>query len=369
MARQKQPDRVICIEDRGTGRLRYRLQYVERGRRVARGYETAEEAHAAADRFRRLTAPLHSEPVTSSLDRYIADQVARGGWRKDAEAYATKVNVLRRFLAPVAEVPIGTVTPAMVTRCCRGWDTKDRPAFWTRHLARVRAAAFFGWCVRERLLRTNPVLEEHAVPRQRGVIRRLRIDEARRLRAVVDPAAASGDASAVFVLAALFLGARTTELLSVTASSFDDHGRIVIYQDAKDPEQLHEVRLPEELVEPMRALAAQAGDGPIFPAGGRRREMWGPEAVRRWARAAGLAQWEAMDVRWMRRTKDTLAVEAGLSPALVARETGHTLHIARKHYIAGGAETTGRAASMEMATRSGTESSTISTGLAKSAKS
>lgn len=368
MARQKQPDRVICIEDRGKGELRWRLHYVERGRRVARGYATEEEAKSAGDRFKRLTAPLHSEPVSTAIERYIEDQVARGLWRKQAAAFKSKTATLRRFLSPIEEQPIGAVAPAMLTRCCKAWDTAERPAYVTRSLARMRARAFFEWCLRSRLVRAVPMNEEHQLQKVRSPVRRLRIDEARRLRAVVDPAAAVGDPTAIFVLAALFLGARTSELLGLTARSFDDGGRIVMYNDAKEPEQLHEVRLPEELVEPMRLLAEQAGEGPLFPAGGRHRHTWGAEAVRRWAQAAELARWDEMDARWMRRTKDTLAVEAGLSPALVARETGHTLHVARKHYIAGGAETTGRAASMARLTNAVPEAVPFSTAGVKVAK-
>jgi integrase len=337
---------------------------------MACGYATREEAEEEAERYRRLTAPLHSASVASALRLYIAEQVKRGKWRKDAEAYVTKVNLLGRFLRPVEDIPIGSVSPQHITRCCAAWDTEERPAYWTRHLARFRAEAFFNWCVERQLLKQSPVKDEHKVPRDKSPIRRrLRIDEARRLRAVVDPAAAQGDASAVFVLTALFLGSRTSELLGLTASSFDDDGRVLSYHDAKDPERLHEVRLPEELVEPMRLLAARAGDGWLFQPSSGKRESWGPASVRRWAKEAGLARWAEMDVRWMRRTKDTLAVEAGMSPALVARETGHTLHIARKHYIAGGAETTGRAVEMERATRAPVQGrEVIGTGICNTSK-
>lgn len=83
------------------------------------------------------------------------------------------------------------------------------------------------------------------------------------------------------------------------------------------------------------------GDGTPFPA---------CAAVRRWAGEAGLEMAAEMDVRWLRRTKDSLAVEAGVSSEVVARETGHSLHVARQHYIQHGAETTARAAAMDDAT-------------------
>jgi acyl-CoA reductase-like NAD-dependent aldehyde dehydrogenase len=75
-----------------------------------------------------------------------------------------------------------------------------------------------------------------------------------------------------------------------------------------------------------------------------------------------------MDARWLRRTKDTLAVEEGVSSEVVARETGHSLHVARNHYIERGAETTARAAAMDDATRAGTDKKDSSTSAAKVAK-
>jgi hypothetical protein len=334
MARPKLPDRVICIQDRGgTGHGRFRVHCVEGGRRVPRSFGTREAAESYAASYTLKTAPLTTK------------------WRKGAKAFASKTGVLRRFLAPVELDAIGTVTPSAISRCCRAWDTPEHGSYWTRHGARVRVKAFFNWCVETKLIKASPMRDIHRVPKERQPIRRLRRDEARRLRDVVEPAANDGVPGAVFVLAAMFLGPRTSEFTGLTAASFDDGGQVVIYPDAKDPTKVHEVRLPDELVGPFATLARRAGKGALFPTAGRHPQTWGARQVRLWATAAELPQADEMDVRWLRRTKDSIAVEAGLSPRIVAEETGHSLAVARRHYISSGAETTGRAASMERATR------------------
>ncbi len=350
MARSKRPDRFVCIEDRGGGALRYRVHFVRGGRRVAVAVGSSEEAEALAGKVKAATAHLSTPTVEAALELYFADMLRRGRWREGAKAVASKKWGLRTIFAPIGDATIGAVTSAQMDRCFRAWDTPSRSAQGTRHYARVRAKAFLAWCIASKLAKASPMDETHAVPAPRTQLGRLRLDDARRLRAVVDPAAASGDPSAVFVLAALLLGARTSELTSMTRLSLDDGGRVASFVDAKDPRKVHVVRLPKVLVEPMAILAEQAGDGPLMRPTGRSPRAWGASAVRRWAGAAGLSMAGEMDARWLRRTKDTLAVEAGVSSEVVARETGHTLHVARQHYIQHGAETTGRAAAMDDAT-------------------
>lgn len=370
MARSKKPDRFICIEDRNRGELRYRVHAVRGGERVVEGFRTEEDAKEARDKVIRNTAHLATPTVAVATEAYFADMVQRKKWRKEAKAYASKTGALLTFLAPVIEWPIGTVTPAQVARCCAAWDTPERSADWTRRNARVRARAFFGWAVAAKMIRVSPMGEVHMVPQPRAQLGHLRMDDARRLRAVVDPAAARGDHSAVFVLAALLLGARTSELLGLRKRDLDDRGRVVTYADAKDPGFVHRVRMPIVLQGPMRLLAEEADDEePLFDTYGRWPQTWGARAVRRWAQEAEIEGAGKMDARWLRRTKDTLAVEEGVSSEVVARETGHSLHVARQHYIGRGAETTARASAMDVATAdAGTDSEHSVTGSAKLAK-
>jgi len=333
------------------------------------GFRTSEEAEAASDRVRRATAHLASPTIAVATEAYFAEMVQRGKWRREAKAYASKTGALLTFLAPVIEWPIGTVSAVHLERCCAAWDTPERGAAWTRHNGRVRARAFFTWAVRVRMIRVSPMAESLMLPAPRAQLGHLRMDDARRLRAVVDPAAARGDHSAVFVLAALLLGARTSELLGLRRRDLDDGGRVVSYRDAKDVSVVHRVRMPAVLAASMRLLAHEADDEErLFDTYGRWPQTWGARAVRRWAQEAEIEGAGKMDARWLRRTKDTLAVEEGVSSEVVARETGHTLHVARTHYIGHGAETTGRAAAMDDATRAGTGSQDFSTGSAKVAK-
>lgn len=346
MARRKLPDRVICIEERASGYKRFRLHYVARGRRVVEAYATREEAEEAGRKYTRLTLPLASDKVTDVIDQYQDDMLTRGKWQRDAKALTRKVPRLRLFLADILERPIGTVTPADVTRCCKAWDASPaRKAFNTRNDGRVKAKAFFAWAEAKGKVKRSPFIpDEHALLNEHPQVERLRIDECRQLRAVVDPAAARGEASAVFVLACLLLGPRSSELMSATAASLDDGGRVLEYLDAKNKRRLHRVRLPRELAGPL-SLLAKAG-GHLFPQG----RYWAAESVRQWARVAGLRNAERMDTRWLRRTRDTIAVESGMVAEHVARETGHTLHVARKHYIEPGAEASGRASNLAEST-------------------
>lgn len=370
MARPKKPDRFVCIEERERGDLRFRVHAVKNGRRTVESFRTAEEAEEAKGVVTRATARLGTPTVEALLERYFEEMVARRKWRREAKAYASKTGALKTFLAPVADMPIGTVGAVHVDRCCKAWDTPGRSAEWTRHNARVRARAFFGWAVASKLVKVSPMDDTHMVPKPKGQLGAMRMDDARQLRGVLDPAAACGDHSAIFVLAALLLGARTSELLGLRKSSLDDEGRVVTYADAKSPSTVYRVRMPAVLAGPMRRLAEEADDEErLFDTYGRWPQTWGARAVRHWAKQAGLDGVEKMDARWMRRTKDTLAVEAGVSSEVVARETGHSLRIAQVHYIQHGTETARGAAAMDEMTRiGGTDSENSGTASAKVAK-
>lgn len=367
MARPKQPDRVVCIEDRGgEGPKRFRLHVVSGGRRVARGFPTQADAEEAAEKYTRKTAPLRTDKVDDLIDRYQADMLERGLWQADAKALSRKVPRLRSFLAPAADLPIGVVTPAILLRCCREWDGHPaRQAYNTRRDGRIKAAAFFRWCVEQRLIRSLPMGKEHAIRHERPVVRRLRIDDTRALRAVIDGPAAQGDPGATFTMACLFLGPRSSELVTATVGQLDDSGRVIRYVDAKDKVTVHEVRLPRQLVGPVAALVERAqerGDSFLFgPRTPRAARRWPAEVVREWLERAGVEGWEEMDTRWLRRTKNSVAIESGQAAQAVADETGHTLSVARRHYISAGAETTGRAA--QVADMSDPETGTETIGI------
>lgn len=372
MARKKQPDRVICIEDRGgDGPKRFRVHFVRGGKRVARGFPTLADAQESARKYEVSTAPLRTETVDDLITRYKDDMLARGLWQADAKALSRKVPRLRNFLAPVIDFPIGLVTPASIAQCCEAWDASPaRTAYNTRRDARIKAQAFLRWCVKQKLIRACPLTEAHHIKFERPKKLRLRIDDTRRLRAKIDPAALQADTRAAWVLTCLLLGPRSSELVGATVRNLDDAGRVISYLDAKDKVTLHEVRMPRVLVDVMAALAGRAqerGDGLLFgpEAAGR---YWAAESVRLWCEIADIDGWEEMDTRWLRRTKDTIAVESGVAAEVVARETGHTLNVARRNYIGAGAETSGRAAALEeMTAPAGTDSSAIGTKIRKPA--
>lgn len=339
---------------------------------MARGFPTLADAQDAAKKFEAKTAPLRTERVLDLIDRYSDDMLKRGLWQADAKALTRKVPRLRNFLAPALELPIGLVTPAVISQCCEAWDASPkRTAYNTRRDGRIKAQAFLRWCVRQKLIRSCPLLDEHHIKFERPKKERLRIDDTRRLRAKVDPAALLGDRRAAWVLTCLLLGPRSSELVGATVRDLDDAGRVISYLDAKDKVTLHEVRMPRVLADVMGVLAEAArerGDGLLFgpEAAGR---YWAAAAVRLWCEMADIDGWERMDTRWLRRTKSTIAVEGGVAAEVVARETSHTLSVARRHYIGAGAETSGRAAVLDEMTApdSGTDSAGTGTSRRKRA--
>jgi integrase len=350
MARRKQPDRVVCIEDRGgDGPRRFRLHVVSGGKRVARGFPSLAEAEAAGQKYTKETAPLRTERVSDLLERYEADMLARGDWQADSAALSRRRGRLVAFFSPVADLAIGMVTPSHLTSLCRAWDA-TRPGNVTRTDARTKARAFLAWCVRQRLIRTTPFGDEHRIKDAQPVRFRLRMDDARRLRQAVEPAAMAGDCSAALVMLCMLVGPRTSEIPAVTVDDLDDAGRILVIRDAKDKVTVRGIRLPAVLAAALAVMARNAverGDGLLFgPMSPRERRRRPAKVVREWGRRAGIRDWEKMDVRCLRRTKDTLAVESGLAAEVVARETGHSAEVARKHYIGAGAEASGRAAAL-----------------------
>lgn len=96
----------------------------------------------------------------------------------------------------------------------------------------AEARTFLGWCVKpQRWLRVNPLAEVVGHGRRRHGKPQLRIDEARRLRAVCHREAARGDDGAVAVLLGLLMGLRAGEIVSRTVRDVDDGGRILWVDD------------------------------------------------------------------------------------------------------------------------------------------
>jgi integrase len=146
----------------------------------------------------------------------------------------------------------------------------------------------------------------------------LRIDEARRWMAKATELADAGETGAVAALMALLLGMRASEIVSRVVRDLDDDGRLLWIPETKTEAGRRTLRVPEVLRPYLRALAeGKERSARLF--GGHWRD-WPREWVERICAAAGVPKVSAHS---MRGRHSTLAMEAGVTGAVVAASLGH----------------------------------------------
>jgi integrase len=183
-------------------------------------------------------------------------------------------------------------------------------------LAEARMLAKF--CIGKRWLRASPVEGIEGKGKRRHGKPQLRIDEARRWMAKATELADGGEAGAVAAMMALLLGMRASEIVSRVARDLDDEGRQLWIPDSKTEAGKRTLRVPDVLRPYLRRLTAGAApDARIFD--GHWRD-WPREWVQRICTAASVP---VVGAHSMRGLHSTLAMEAGVTGAVVAASLGH----------------------------------------------
>jgi len=183
-------------------------------------------------------------------------------------------------------------------------------------LAEARMLAKF--CVSKHWLRASPLDGVEGRGKRRHGKPQLRIDEARRWMAKAIELADAGEAGAIAAMMALLLGMRASEIVSRVVRDIDDEGRLLWIPYAKTEAGKRTLRVPD-ILRPylQRIIAGAEPEAPIF--NGHWRD-WPREWVQRICEKAGVPK---VTAHGMRGLHSTLALEAGITGAVVAASLGH----------------------------------------------
>jgi integrase len=201
-----------------------RLHYKSLGRV---GEVTTEEARVAAREVRRLAAqgldpkaedPRRSDKFETVWERYIQeDQI---GDKKNKSASRTRTFVHHACLEwkdrPVATIAYREVG-SLLKDIRDGRSGSERPATAARLFAHLRD--FFGWCVRERILKASPILGMKTPAKSK---RRERFYSSEELKAIWTAADRLPKAEGSYVKLVCLFALRRDELAKARWSEFDD---------------------------------------------------------------------------------------------------------------------------------------------------
>jgi integrase len=271
--------------------------------------------------------------------------------RRDRGAAESSIVTNRHRLHALLQVGLGksdrllaTLTPSA---CRELYAQRSRTVKPDTHRGElILASKFTAWCHEQGWLPSNPFDGVKPVGRKSHGKPQLRVDESRKLLAVLT-ADESPDATAVMM--ALLMGLRAHEIVERIGRDLDDAGRLLWISKSKTLAGVRQVVVPPELRARLAALAeGKPLDARIF---GEMTRYALHYHVKRYCR---LAEVPIVPPHGLRGTFATLAVTAELnggastSTASVARTIGHSHHdggaTLRRHYLAPGAEESAAAA-------------------------
>lgn len=294
-------------------RHRWRIVvYDEKGRRSARVCETYDEA---TELVRQLDAELPAGPflrLGTALERYAVFMAYKGN---KPESIATTTFRLRAFFADVLWEPLR----AMERHACqRLYDEQVATTAVDTHrnvLGEVKT--FFNWCVRHRYLLLNPAERIRPVGKRQHGKPQLRVDEARAWMRAAKELADAGKPGAIAAMMALLMGMRCSEIVRCVARDVDDGGRLLWIPVSKTRSGKRVLEIPPGL---RRRLVSLAKGRPplsrLFPY----KRAWVYRWVRRICARAGTP---TVCAHAMRGLHSTLAIDAGMTPNVVAFALGH----------------------------------------------
>ena len=173
-------------------------------------------------------------------------------------------------------------------------------------------------CIARRWLRASPLEGVEGKGKRRHGKPQLRIDEARRWMAKATELADGGEAGAVAAMMALLLGMRASEIVSRVVRDLDDEGRQLWIPDAKTEAGKRTLRVPDVLQPYLQRLAAnQRPEARLF---GKHWRDWPREWVQEICKRAEVP---VVGAHSMRGLHSTLAMDAGVTGAVVAASLGH----------------------------------------------
>lgn len=331
MGRRRKGERVLGPYEDGS---LWQVIVVDANRR--RRYRRFETRAAAeqyvglfAERITRAATTIHE--ALDAYERYLS--VEKGNKPKSWK------ETMRRLRVFIPERAQDLVLDALPEHVADGWyrelvearDEEGRPVYAVdshrNYLAEARS--FFKWCILKRWLSENPLANTQGEGRRRHGKDQLRIDEARKWMAKACELADQGEDGAVAALMTLLLGMRASEVVSRQVRDVDDEGRLLWIPSSKTEAGRRKLEVPEVLRPRLLAVVdGRPGDQLLFRGrtgkgrgrAAHRDRKWPTTWVQTICELAGVP---VITSHGMRGLHGTLAVDAGLSPHLVAASLGH----------------------------------------------
>ena len=310
---------------------RFTARWEEAGRRRGRrGFETKNEADAFLARIRTEIAsgardagtPVAFPQLTvkAAIEAYEAHRRERGNKLGPLADTTYRLNVL----FPDGTVLLSELTPAKCAAYYEGVRNRvsrtGKPYAVDSHRNMLaEAKSLLKWCATvKRWLPRNPLDGIEGKGKRRHGKPQLRIDEARRWMAKAMELADAGEPGAVAAMMALLLGMRASEITSRAVRDLDDEGRLLWIPDSKTEAGRRTLRVPDALRAYLQRLAS--GKNPEELLFGVHWRDWPRAWVQRICTAAVVPK---VTAHGMRGLHSTLAMEAGVTGAVVAASLGH----------------------------------------------
>jgi integrase len=207
----------------------------EGGAKTAEFFSTEKEANRVKAALQAKLSQELERTIEEALDAY--QEYMRNVKHNKPSSVQTTTTRLQSFFEDRA-LPLVSLTPK---HCQRYYEslagrvserTGKPPSVDSHRNILAEARTFLNWCIKpQKWLKQNPLAEVAGHGKRQHGKPQLRIDEARKLRAVCHEKAAQDDDGAVAVLLGMLMGLRAGEIVSRTARDVDDEGRILWIDD------------------------------------------------------------------------------------------------------------------------------------------
>lgn len=312
----------------------HRLTFVAANgaRSGSRVFPTEQEALAEKRRIEREIASRSAVTISEAIEKYEADYLIALQSNTKSSA-TTTVHRLESFFFGQLDHSLSSLNPFACQRLYKQARERVRPstgrpaAVDTHRNELAESKTFLDWCVRERLMPSNPLSGVSGVGRRKHGEEskpQLRIDEFRFWMDLAEAYADTGEDGAIAAMMGPILDMRAGEIVSRRVRDLDDDGQ-VIWTKSKTEAGRRRLRIHyAPLSAYLKQLAKdRKSDAWLFPArsaSGHRYRDWVREWVQRICRETGVM---IVSAHSMRGLHSTLATEEGETSAAIAKALGH----------------------------------------------
>ena len=273
---------------------------------------------------------LGARTIEVALGEYVQHLATRGanGRPNRPRTVETTEMRLRGILRPVLALPVAELSSARAAQLYGRYAQGRSPDTHRNTLGQVRT--FGKFCLKRGWSKVNPWADVEPEGQRSAGKPQLEPDEARVFaRVCLDRALV--DDGALASLLCLYLGLRASEVVSITRRAINLESRVLSIHHSKTKAGQRRLTIPEELVVALgRRVEVMAPLDQLLPYG----RDWVRDSVIRLCETAGVP---VVCAHGLRGSHSSLAVDAGLSPALVAAALGHTSSaVTERHYMAAG---------------------------------